>query len=177
MDLNDKVAFITGGASGLGLATAQNFIAAGAKVLLYDQNEENANKAADELGANAIFAAGDVASEEAVKTAIQKCVDAFGTIHIDVNCAGIGFATRTVSKDGPHRLDVFETVLRINLLGTFNTLRLCAEVMQNNEPTNEDGERRNNQCCLGRRFRWANRSGCLQCQQERHSRHDAASCA
>jgi len=141
MELQDKVAFITGGASGLGLATAQNFVAAGAKVLLYDQNEENAKKAADALGENAIFAAGDVASEEAVKAAIQKCVDAFGTIHIDVNCAGIGSASRTVGKNGPHRLDMFEYVLRVNLLGTFNTLRLCAEVMQNNEPTTEDGER------------------------------------
>ena len=94
MDLKDKVAFITGGASGLGLATAQNFIAAGAKVCVFDLNAENAEKAAKELGDNATFAAGDVAEEEAVQAAIQKTLDTFGAIHINVNSAGIGAAAR-----------------------------------------------------------------------------------
>ena len=141
MELQDKVAFITGGASGLGRATAENFISAGAKVMLFDLNEENAQKAADDLGENASWAAGDVADEDAVKAAIQKTVDTLGGLHINVNSAGIGAAGRTVGKDGPMPLKTFEFVVRVNLIGTFNCLRLCAEVMQHNEPVTEDGER------------------------------------
>lgn len=141
MELKDKVAFITGGASGLGLATAKNFIAAGAKVCVFDLNEENAEKAAKELGDNATFAAGDVAEEEAVQAAIQKTVDTFGAVHVNVNSAGIGAAARTLGKDGPMPLKTFEFVIRVNLIGTFNTLRLCAAAMANNEPVTEDGER------------------------------------
>ena len=141
MELNDKVAFITGGASGLGRATAENFIAAGAKVMVFDLNAENAEKAAQELGENASWAAGDVADEEQVLAAIQKTKDTFGTIHVNVNSAGIGAAARTIGKTGPMPLKTFEFVLRVNLIGTFNCLRLCADVMQHNEPTTEDGER------------------------------------
>jgi 3-hydroxyacyl-CoA dehydrogenase/3-hydroxy-2-methylbutyryl-CoA dehydrogenase len=141
MDLQDKVAFITGGASGLGLATAENFIAAGAKVMVFDLNEENAAKAAVELGENASYAAGDVADEDAVKAAIQKTVETFGALHINVNSAGIGAAARTLGKDGPMPLKTFEFIVRVNLVGTFNCLRLCAQAMQTNEPVTEDGER------------------------------------
>jgi NAD(P)-dependent dehydrogenase (short-subunit alcohol dehydrogenase family) len=141
MELKDKVAFITGGASGLGLATAKNFIAAGAKVCVFDLNEENAEKAAKELGDNATFAAGDVADEEAVQAAVQKTVDTFGALHVNVNSAGIGAAARTLGKDGPMPLKTFEFVVRVNLIGTFNTLRLCAAAMANNDPVTEDGER------------------------------------
>jgi 3-hydroxyacyl-CoA dehydrogenase/3-hydroxy-2-methylbutyryl-CoA dehydrogenase len=141
MELQDKVAFITGGASGLGKATAENFIAAGAKVMVFDLNEENARKAADELGKNASYASGDVADEDAVKAAIKKTVDTFGTIHVDVNCAGIGAAARTLGREGPMPLRTFEFVLRVNLIGTFNVLRLCSEVMQANETVTDDGER------------------------------------
>lgn len=141
MELKDKVAFVTGGASGLGRAAAENFIAAGAKVCIFDLNEENAEKAAQELGENATFAAGDVADEVAVAAAIQKTVDTFGALHINVNSAGIGAAARTVGKDGPMPLKTFEFVLRVNLIGTFNVLRLCAATMANNEPVTEDGER------------------------------------
>ncbi|MEX2326323.1 MAG: SDR family NAD(P)-dependent oxidoreductase [Pseudomonadales bacterium] len=141
MDLNDKVAFITGGASGLGRATAENFIAAGARVMLFDLNEENVQKTAEELGGNAAFAAGDVADEQAVSAAIQKALDTFGSIHINVNSAGIGAAGRTVGRDGPMPLKNFEFVVRVNLVGTFNVLRLCAAAMQNNGPVTQDGER------------------------------------
>lgn len=141
MELQDKVAFITGGASGLGLATAENFINAGAKVMVFDLNEENAGKAAEELGENAVYAAGDVADEEAVKAAVQKTVDTFGALHININSAGIGAAARTLGKDGPMPLKTFEFIIRVNLVGTFNCLRLCAEAMQNNEPVTDDGER------------------------------------
>lgn len=141
MDLKDKVAFITGGASGLGRATAENFIKAGAKVMLFDLNEDNAKKAAEELGKAAAWAAGDVADEDAVKAAIAKTVDTFGGLHVDVNCAGIGAASRTLGREGPMPLKMFEFVIRVNLIGTFNCLRLCAEAMQNNDPVTDDGER------------------------------------
>lgn len=141
MDLKDKVAFITGGASGLGRATAENFIAAGAKVMVFDLNEDNAKKAAEEMGSNADYATGDVADEDSVKAAVQKAVDKFGTVHINVNSAGIGAAARTIGKDGPMPLKTFEFVIRVNLIGTFNVLRLCADVMQHNEAVTDDGER------------------------------------
>lgn len=141
MDLQDKVAFITGGASGLGRATAENFIASGARVMVFDLNEENAQKAAEELGDNAIYAAGDVSDEDAVKSAIQKTIKTLGALHININCAGIGAAARTVGKEGAMPLKTFEFVIKVNLIGTFNCLRLCADVMQKNEPVTTDGER------------------------------------
>ena len=129
MDLKGKTAFITGGASGLGLATAENFIAAGANVLLYDLNAEQLQQQAARLGDNAAWYAGDVADEVGVAAAIARAKEVFGTIHINVNSAGIGGATRTVGKNGPMPLEKFEHVIRVNLIGTFNVLRLCAEVM------------------------------------------------
>lgn len=141
MDLQDKVAFITGGASGLGRATAENFIKAGARVMVFDLNQENAEKAAEELGEHAAWSAGDVADEDAVLAAIKKTTDTFGTIHVNINSAGIGAAARTIGKEGPMPLKTFEFVIRVNLIGTFNCLRLCADVMQHNEPVTEDGER------------------------------------
>lgn len=141
MDLKNKTAFITGGASGLGLATAENFIAAGARVMLYDLNAEALEKAAAQLGENAIWHAGDVADEVGVKEAIAKTQARFDAIHVNVNSAGIGGAARTVGKNGPMPLDKFEHIVRVNLIGTFNVLRLCAEVMQVNEPVTEDQER------------------------------------
>jgi len=141
MELRDKTAFITGGASGLGYATAQNFIAAGARVMLFDLNAERLEQAAAELGSNAHWMAGDVADEEAVQAAVAEAKIRFGTIHINVNSAGIGGAARTVGKHGPMSLEKFQHIVRVNLIGTFNVLRLCAEVMQTNTPTTGDGER------------------------------------
>ena len=141
MDLENKTAFITGGASGLGLATARNFVAAGANVFLYDLNEEALAKAAEEFGNKAKYQSGDVADEASVKQAITSATESFGSIHINVNSAGIGGAARTVGKNGPMPLEKFEHIVRVNLIGTFNVLRLCAEVMQTNEPQTEDRER------------------------------------
>ncbi len=141
MELKGKTAFITGGASGLGRATAENFIAAGANVMVFDLNAENAEKAASEMGDQASWSAGDVADENAVKEAIAKTTDTFGALHVNVNSAGIGAAARTLGKDGPMSLEQFEFVLRVNLVGTFNVLRLCADTMQGNDPLTEDGER------------------------------------
>lgn len=141
MEIRNKTAFITGGASGLGLATAKNFVAAGGNVMLYDLNADALQEAATELGEAAIWHAGDVADEVGVKSAITSAVGAFGALHINVNSAGIGGAARTVGKNGPMPLEKFEHIVRVNLVGTFNVLRLCAEVMQINEPVSEDGER------------------------------------
>lgn len=141
MEIRNKTAFITGGASGLGLATAKNFVAAGGNVMLYDLNADALREAATELGEAAIWHAGDVADEIGVKSAITSAVEAFGALHINVNSAGIGGAARTVGKNGPMPLEKFEHIVRVNLVGTFNVLRLCAEVMQINEPVSEDGER------------------------------------
>ena len=141
MELQGKTAFITGGASGLGLATAKNFVKAGARVFLYDLNAEALEAAAGELGESVAWHAGDVADEDAVKAAIAKAQQVFGTVHVNVNSAGIGGAARTVGKDGAMPLARFEHIVRVNLIGTFNVLRLCAEVMQLNESQTEDNER------------------------------------
>ncbi|MCY4264745.1 MAG: SDR family NAD(P)-dependent oxidoreductase [Gammaproteobacteria bacterium] len=141
MDLQNKTAFITGGASGLGLATAKNFVASGARVFLYDLNKDALEKAAAELGTVAAWHSGDVSDEVAVAAALEKAKAAFGTIHINVNSAGIGGAARTVGKEGPMPLARFEHIVRVNLIGTFNVLRLCAEIMQLNEPQTNDQER------------------------------------
>jgi len=141
MDLNNKAAFITGGASGLGLATAKNFVAAGAKVMLYDLNGDLLRQAAADLGDQVSWYAGDVTKEADVQAAITLAKGKFGSIHINVNCAGIGGAARTVGREGPMPLEKFERLVRINLIGTFNVLRLCAEVMQQNESQTPDNER------------------------------------
>ena len=141
MELNTKVAVITGGASGLGRATAEMVINQGGKVALFDLNEELVSKTAAELGENAVAFVVNVTEEESVQNAVDGVIETFGALHINVNCAGIGAATRTVTKDGPMPLKMFNFVIQVNLLGTFNTLRICAEKMQTNEPVTEDGER------------------------------------
>ncbi len=141
MNLNDKVAVITGGASGLGRATADMVVEQGGRVAIFDLNADLGNQAASELGANARAYEVDVADETSVQSAVDAVVADFGAIHVNVNCAGIGAAARTLGRDAPMPLEYFSGIVRINLLGTFNTLRLCAWAMQKNEPVNTDGER------------------------------------
>ncbi len=141
MQLTDKVAVITGGASGLGRATAESIIAAGGKVALFDLNEELATNTAQALGNNAAAYKVNVVEEDSVQAAIDATMKRFGAIHINVNCAGIGAAARTLSKDGAMPLKTFNFVIGVNLIGTFNTLRLCAEQMQKNAEEAPDGER------------------------------------
>jgi NAD(P)-dependent dehydrogenase (short-subunit alcohol dehydrogenase family) len=141
MDLKDKVAVITGGASGLGRATAEMVIANGGKAALFDLNADLAQQTAAELGDDARAYAVNVTDEESVGEAVAKVMADFGAIHINVNCAGIGAAARTVSKDGAMPLKTFNFVIQVNLVGTFNTLSRCAVEMQKNEPSTADGER------------------------------------
>lgn len=141
MNLADKVAVITGGASGLGKATAETVIAQGGKVAIFDLNGELAEATAKQLGSDAAAFEVDVADAASVEKAVADTVSRFGAIHVNVNCAGVGTAARTLGRDGPMPLDTFKFVLNVNLIGTFNTLRLCADVMAKNDPVNEDGER------------------------------------
>lgn len=141
MDLKDKVAVITGGASGLGRATAEAVVRGGGKVALFDLNEDLGKKTASELGANAVAYKVNVVDEASVQEAVDAVMKRFGAIHINVNCAGIGAASRTVGKDGPMPLKTFNFVVQVNLIGTFNTLRLCAQEMQKNAPIGQDEER------------------------------------
>ncbi|PQA50818.1 3-hydroxyacyl-CoA dehydrogenase [Amnimonas aquatica] len=140
MQLQDKIAVVTGGASGLGLATAKAYLARGAKVAIFDLNAEVGQATATELGANAAFFKVNVADEASVQSALADVVAKWGGVHVAVNCAGIGSAQRTVGKNGPHSLDVFNKVIAVNLVGTFNVTRLAAAEMAKNEP-NADGER------------------------------------
>jgi NAD(P)-dependent dehydrogenase (short-subunit alcohol dehydrogenase family) len=140
VDVRGATALITGAASGLGAATARRLAELGANVVVLDRDQDRALSFASELGENVIAVAADVTSEEEVSEAINATHERFGSLQILVNCAGIAMALRTTSKNGPHPLDVFETVVRINLLGTFNVIRLAATSMARNEP-NAEGER------------------------------------
>ena len=138
MELRDTGALVAGGASGLGAATARALAERGARVAIADLNEEAATALADEVGGVAFKA--DVTDEHGVKAAVDGAVEAFGGLRFAVSCAGIGWAERTVGKNGAANLQPFETVIRVNLVGTFNVLRLSAAAMAQNEP-GEDGER------------------------------------
>ncbi|MDA8210841.1 MAG: 3-hydroxyacyl-CoA dehydrogenase [Clostridia bacterium] len=141
MKLKDKVAVVTGGASGLGQATVERFVAEGAKVVIFDLNEEAAQALCRELGDNTAYAVVNVTDEASVEAGIQKTLAAFGAIHILVNCAGVGTPAKTLGKEGPIPLQQFTKIIDINLNGTFNVLRLAAAEMAKNEPVNESGER------------------------------------
>lgn len=136
-----KVALVTGGASGLGLATVRLLAEKGARVAIFDLNREQADLIANELGTNVRAYTVNVSDEVSVKTAIDQVVQDFGGLHIAVNCAGVGSASRTVGKNGAHSLELFTKVVTINLIGTFNVTRLAAEAMQHNTPDDNDNER------------------------------------
>jgi NAD(P)-dependent dehydrogenase (short-subunit alcohol dehydrogenase family) len=138
MEIKGQAAIVTGGASGLGAATARALAAAGAKVAVFDLNEAGAASVAKDIGGIGI--ACDVASSDGAKAGIEKAKAAHGAARVLVNCAGIGPAKRIVGRDGPQPLEDFERVIRINLIGTFNMMRLVAANMQGVEPL-ADGER------------------------------------
>ena len=141
MDINNKVALITGGASGLGEATVRLFHGMGAKVAILDMNDDKGTKLAEELGENARYFNVNVTDEEAVKKAVAGTEEAFGPVHICCNFAGIGAAIKTYGKNGVHPLDAFKGVIEVNLVGSFNVLRLAVESMMKNDPVTDDGQR------------------------------------
>lgn len=139
MELKDKVAVITGGASGLGEATVRRYVANGVKVAIFDMNQERGEAIAKELGAAVIYQNVNVTSEESVQAGIDATLAAFGAIHLCSNYAGVADAAKTLGKKGAFPLDIFNKVISINLVGTFNVLRLVAEVMSKQEPVTADG--------------------------------------
>ena len=140
MKISDSVFIITGGASGLGAGTGRLLAGLGAKVVLADLNEAVGSELARELGGNARFVATNVADEASAKACIEAAVSAFGGLHGLVNCAGIAPAEKVLGRNGPHSFDVFARTINVNLIGTFNMIRLAAEAMSKGEP-NAGGER------------------------------------
>ena len=140
MNIEGKTALVTGGASGLGEAVTRRLYSMGANVVIADMNQANGEAIRAELGEKALFVLVDVTNTETVQAAVRETIEKYGSVHILVNCAGTGWVSKIVSREGPHDLDVFIKIMNINLVGTFDAMRLAAFEMQNNEP-NEDGER------------------------------------
>lgn len=138
MKISGTTAIVTGGASGLGAATAEALVEAGVKAALWDLNAEKGEVLAKKLGG--VFCSVNVADEESVKAGLAKTITELGAPRILVNCAGIAIGEKTIGKNGPHRLDSFKRVIDINLVGTFNCIRLVSEEMEKLDPL-EDGER------------------------------------
>ena len=139
MDINGKVAVVTGGASGIGRATASLLHGMGAKIAIFDMNDELGAQTAGELGDGAEYYNVNVTDEDSVVAALDGVKEVFGAVHIVCNCAGVGTPGRTVGRDGPLRLKWFKRVVDINLNGTFNVIRLCAHMMSDQDPVTDDG--------------------------------------
>jgi NAD(P)-dependent dehydrogenase (short-subunit alcohol dehydrogenase family) len=140
MQITGRAFVVTGGASGLGRAAAEAIVAAGGHAVLLDVNAEAGRAAEQAIGGAVRFAQTDVTSEEQVKAAVDLAVSAFGNLSGAVNAAGIGPAAKVIGRNGPHPLDLFEKTIRVNLIGTFNVIRLAAAVMVENAPLHS-GER------------------------------------
>jgi len=140
MEIKGKTAIVSGGASGLGEATAIRLVKEGARVVILDLDEEKGAAVAEELKENAAFIKTNITIPREVQTAVDFAVDKFGGIDIVVNCVGIATAMKIVGKKGPHDLDLFKRTIEVNLIGIFDVMRLAAERMLQNEP-NDDGER------------------------------------
>jgi len=140
MNVKDCIAVVTGGASGLGEATVRNFVSQGARAVILDIQVDRGEALAKELGGDVIFANADVTKEEDVQAAINKAINAFGGINVLINCAGVGDPGKVLGKKGPMTLDFFKKIVGVNLIGTFNVIRLAVEKMAGNTP-NEEGER------------------------------------
>lgn len=141
MKVEGKIAIVTGGASGLGKATAEALVAAGAKVAIWDLNAELGEQVAADLGENACFTQINVTDEAAVEKAVEDVVERFGAVHILANIAGIARPRLVINKEGPTSLKDFEDVIDIDLIAPYNIIRLVAWAMAKNEPVTEDGER------------------------------------
>ena len=138
MDVSGSTAFVTGGASGLGAATARALAASGAIVGIFDRDADKGRAIAEDLGGQ--FFAVDVSDAASAEAAVDAAIGALGTPSVLVNCAGIGTAARIVGRDGPVPLDAFSRVINVNLVGSFNMMRLCAHAMSLAEP-DENGQR------------------------------------
>lgn len=139
MDIEGKGAIVSGGASGLGEATVRRLHAAGAQVVIADVNPEKGEPLAEELGIT--FVQTDVREEDQVQAAVDKAAEAEGGLRIAISCAGTGIPIKVASSKGPHPLDAFKVIIDINLVGTFNLMRLAAfSMLSSNEP-DEGGER------------------------------------
>jgi NAD(P)-dependent dehydrogenase (short-subunit alcohol dehydrogenase family) len=140
MQIKNRVFIVTGGGSGLGAAVARTLVAAGAQVVIADIDRAAGQAIAAELGDNLRFAPTDVTSEADGKAAVQLALDSFGHLHGLVNCAGVAPGEKVLGRDGPHRLESFARAVSINLIGTFNMIRLAADAIVKEMP-GEDGER------------------------------------
>jgi NAD(P)-dependent dehydrogenase (short-subunit alcohol dehydrogenase family) len=140
MRIEGASALVAGGASGLGEATARTLVAAGATVTIADLNAEKGAALAEELGPDAHFVEADVTDESAIAAAVERAARNEGGLRVSVCCAGIGWAERVAHKGGPHNLELFSNVIKVNLIGSFNVLRQAAAAMSENEP-DEEGER------------------------------------
>lgn len=139
MHLDDTTVFISGGASGLGAATAQRLAAAGANIGILDRDAERGAALADRVGG--AFAACDIASADSTEAAFSALSDQLGPPRVAIACAGIGAGKKVIGRHGPYPLDAFERVIAVNLVGVFNLVRLAAWAMQSLEPSGPDGER------------------------------------
>lgn len=140
MNVQGSTVVVTGGASGLGEACVRNLLAGGAKIAIFDFAADRGEKIAAELGKNVLFVKTDVTDEATVQDAISKTIETFGSINVAVNCAGGGIPMKVLSKKGPMPLDNFNKTIQLNLIGTFNVLRLVVEQMVKNSP-DADGEK------------------------------------
>ncbi len=140
MKLNGTAAIVSGGASGLGEATARELAAAGCRVVVADLNEQSGKAVADAIGGQ--FVGTDVSDEQSVQAAVEAAASAGPPLRVVINCAGIGWAARTVGRDGsPHDLASYRKVIDVNLIGTFNLMRIGAAAIARTEPADADGQR------------------------------------
>jgi len=141
LDISNKVALVTGGASGLGMATTKLYASLGAKVAIFDLNDAAGEALVAELGDNAAFFNVDVSDEASVQAGMDGIIEKFGALHVINNFAGISVPFKTFGKKGPHPLDLYTKTVAVNQIGTFNVCRFGAEKMADNEPVNDDGSR------------------------------------
>jgi len=140
MEIKGCTALVTGGASGLGEASVRQLVQDGARVAIMDVDEDRGNRLVGELGNSAIFCKTDVTDEKSVQASIDKAMDAFGAIHIALNCAGIATPAKIISKKGSIPIELFNRVIQVNLVGTLTIIKNAAEKMLANSP-NADGEK------------------------------------
>jgi len=141
MELKNKTAIVTGGASGLGMATVRALHGKGVRVVVADINQERGQSLTKELGKNALFVKMDITDTIDIEKMVSQACDKFEAIHILVNCAGTGFPSRLINKVQPHDIEVFRKLIAVNLTGSFDVMRLAAFEMQRNRPVNPEGER------------------------------------